>query len=289
MTVRMLALASLCTLFAQQRVPWVIPPIPTTFPTTLPNPFGLPQAATPAQPAAPAVAPVAGVPVVMELFTNNDCPACDQAESELNRLTTTQPVPGIRVIPLAFHVDFYGGPTKTDPYVLPAATQRQQTYDSARGRVYTPQAIVDGDREFEGGSDGTARQAIAAAAMRGKVGVGVSRSARVLAPPWLPVSIRYGSAGAAPPGGIVLTAVLTESGIVVNLPQSERSGGRTLMAPIVRSIQAVGSASPGGGAAEATLAIPASAVRGNLTVVVLLEEASTHHVIGVGTMGSGGF
>jgi hypothetical protein len=276
----MLVLASLFSLFAQQRLPWVLPPIPTTFP----NPFGVPL---PTQPAAPAAAPVAGVPVVMELFTNNDCPACDQAESELLRLTTTQPVPGIRVVPIAFHVDFFGGPTKNDPFVLPAATQRQQTYDSARGRVYTPQAIVDGDREFIGSSDGTARQAIAASALRQKVGVAVSRSARVLAPPWLPVSIRYGGAGA--PGGVVLTAVLTESGIVVNLPQSEGSGGRTLMAPIVRSMQAVGSASSGGGAAEATLAIPANAVRANLTVVVLVEEASTHHVIGVGTMGPGGF
>ena len=263
MTVRMLVLASLFSLFAQQRLPWVLPPIPTTFP----NPFGVPL---PAQPAVPAAVP-AGVPVVMELFTNNDCPACDEAESELTRLTTTQPVPGIRVVPIAFHVDFFGGTTKNDPFVLPTATQRQQTYDSARGRVYTPQAIVDGDREFIGSSDGTARQAIAASALRQKVGVAVSRSARVLAPPWLPVSIRYGGAGA--PGGVVLTAVLTESGIVVNLPQSEGSGGRTLMAPIVRSMQAVGSASPGGGAAEATL----------------LEEASTHHVIGVGTMGPGGF
>lgn len=280
MTVRMLALASLFSLFAQQRLPWVLPPIPTTFP----NPFGVPL---PAQPAVPAAVP-AGVPVVMELFTNNDCPACDQAESELIRLTTTQPVPGIRVVPIAFHVDFFGGTTKNDPFVLPAATQRQQTYDSARGRVYTPQAIVDGEREFIGSADGTARQAIAASALRQKVGVAVSRSARVLGPPWLPVSIRYGGASAAP-GGVVLTAVLTEGGIIVNLPQSEGSGGRTLMAPIVRSMQAVGSASPGGGAAEATLAIPANTVRANLTVVVLLEEASTHHVIGVGTMGPGGF
>ena len=155
----------------------------------------------------------------------------------LNRLSTTQPVPGARVVPLAFHVDFYGGPTKSDPYVLAAATQRQQMYDAARGRVYTPQAIVDGDREFEGGSDGTARTAVAAAAARPKVGVTVSRSTRVLAPPWLPATVRYGAAGA----GAVLTAVLTESGIVVNLPQSEGSGGRTLMAPIVRGIQSCSS------------------------------------------------
>jgi hypothetical protein len=85
------------------------------------------------------------------------------------------------------------------------------------------------------------------------------------------------------PGGIILTAVLTERGIVVNFPQSETSGGPTLMAPIVRGIQELGAASPGGGAAEATLAIPPNAVRANLSVVVLLEEASTHHVIGVGT------
>jgi hypothetical protein len=278
----MLVVASVVSLFAQQRIgPWVIPPIA--------NPFGQPPATAPPPTAAPAATLAAGAPVVVELFTNNDCPACDAAESELNRLATTQPVPGARVIPLAFHVDFYGGATKSDPYVLPAATQRQQTYDAARGRVYTPQAIVDGDREFNGSEDATARSAVAAAVLRPKVGVAVSRSARVVAPPWLPVSIRYGAAGAGVRAGVTLTAVVTESGIVVNLPQSEGSGGRTLMAPIVRSIQEVGSASLGGGAAEANVAIPAGAVGANLTVVVLLEEASTHHVVGVGTMAAGAF
>ncbi|MGH7297844.1 MAG: DUF1223 domain-containing protein, partial [Polyangiaceae bacterium] len=238
--------------------------------------------------AGPAPAAATGAPVVYELFTNNDCPSCDSAESELNRLASTQPVAGARVVPLAFHVDFYGGTTKNDPFVLAAATQRQQTYDAARGRVYTPQAIVDGDREFTGWEDGTARSAIAAAAKHPKAGVAVFRSARVLAPPWLPVSIRYGSA-AMVARGVTLTALLTESGIVVNLPQSERGGGHTLMAPVVRSIQEVGGASLGGGAAEATLAVPVGAVRSNLVVVVLLQDAGSHHVLGVGTMGPGGF
>ena len=262
--------------FAQPVSPWIIPGIPNPF---LPAPT--PSAAPSAAPQAPA--PASGPPVVFELFTSRDCAACESAEYEAIRLVT-QPVAGARLIPLAYHVEFYGGATTTDPYVLPAATRRQQTYDSARGRVYTPQAIVDGDREFTGSEDGTARTAIAAAARQSKVNVEVSRAPRLVGPTALALSIRYGGSGRR---AATITAVLTESSLVEIHHGGLTDYDRKPLAPVVRSIQEVGSASPGGGTIEATMTIPAGAVRANLTAVVLLQDASSHHILGAGTLAAG--
>lgn len=261
--------------------PWVIPGIPNPF-EPAPSPAPTPGATT----SPPLPAPLStGTPVVLELFTSRDCAACESAEYAVNRLAA-QPVPGTRLIPLAFHVEFYGGSSTTDPYVLPAATQRQQTYDSARGRVYTPQAIVDGDREFTGSEDATARTAIAAAAQLPKINVDVSRAVRFVAPTSVALSIRYGGSRGRRTS---LTAVLAESNLVETHHGGHTDYDRTPLVPVVRGVQAVGNASPQGGTAEVTLAIPTGAVRSNLTAVVLLQDAGNHHVLGVGTMPLGLF
>jgi hypothetical protein len=267
--------------FAQQQ-PWQQPwPFPG-----LPNPF-LPAAAASGAPApspsVPAPSSAAtGTPVVLELFTSEDCAACESAEYTVNRLVS-QPVAGAQLIPLAFHVEFYGGTSGSDPFILPAATSRQNTYDSARGRVYTPQAIVDGDREFVGSEDGTARSAIASAARQPKVLVELSRSPRFVGPQALAVSIRYGASSRR----ATLTAVLAESGLVETHHGGHTDYDRTPLVPVVRAIQDVGTASARGGTAEVTLSIPPAAVRANVSAVVLLADAASHHVLGAATLPAG--
>jgi hypothetical protein len=219
---------------------------------------------------------------VLELFTNKDCGACESAEYTMKRLAD-QPVAGATLIRIAYHVSFLEG-AGTDPYVLPAATQRQATYDAARGRTYTPQAIIDGDREFVGSEDETARAAIAAAARQPKVRVDVTRSARFVGPGALAVSVRYGSTGARRAS---LTLVLTERGLLDIHHGGLIEYDRRPLAPIVRSIQELGAASAGGGATEATVTIPAGAVPANLTAVVLLSETSSRHILGAGTVDAG--
>ena len=267
--------------------PWGMPGLPFQFPNPFPQPA--PSQGAPSIPGFPVLpsAPIAqaGSPVVLELFTSMDCAMCEDAEYEMNRLMTTQPVAGVRLIPLAYHVEFYGGTSGTDPYVLPASTARQQEYDSARGRVYTPQAIVDGDHEFTGSNDSAARTAIAAAAMQRKVSVDVSRAARFVGPTQLALSVRYGASGGR--GRTTLTAVLVENGLLELHHGGHTDYDRVKLTPVVRSMQVIGSASAGGGSLEATVAIPPAAVRANVTAVVLLQDAATHHVLGVGTLPAG--
>jgi hypothetical protein len=63
---------------------------------------------------------------------------------------------------LSFHVDYWNDLGWEDPYSLPESTARQKYYARAWSsrRVYTPQMVVNGTHEFNGGNERKARLAI---------------------------------------------------------------------------------------------------------------------------------
>src|SRR5262245_12886608 len=92
--------------------------------------------------------------VVVELFTSQGCSSCPAADAFLRDL----PALGLgrdRIIPLAYHVDYWDGLGWKDPFASPDFTRRQRWYarsptlrspDGQTGieGIYTPQLIVDG-------------------------------------------------------------------------------------------------------------------------------------------------
>ncbi len=113
------------------------------------------------------------IPVLAELFTSEGCSSCPPADVLLTRLTTEQPVPGVLIIGLSEHVDYWNRLGWIDRFSSPFFSRRQTEYSRVSGadRIYTPQMIVDGQREFVGSDWGLAISAIRDSARRNKARV----------------------------------------------------------------------------------------------------------------------
>ncbi|MEM9053913.1 MAG: DUF1223 domain-containing protein [Pseudomonadota bacterium] len=105
-------------------------------------------------------------PIVAELFTSQSCSSCPPAEKLFAELSEREDL-----IVLEWHVDYWdrlvhgrAGSWK-DPYSSPDHTDRQRLYNRtlrSSGRVYTPQAVINGVSETVGSyRDEVERQLVA--------------------------------------------------------------------------------------------------------------------------------
>jgi hypothetical protein len=111
-----------------------------------------------------------GTPVLLELFTSEGCSSCPAADQLLSELVRTQPVPGVRIVALSEHVDYWDHQGWKDPFSNALFTRRQQDHaGSAASDVYTPQVLVDGGRGVVGSDRAAVLKAIRDAAEASKV------------------------------------------------------------------------------------------------------------------------
>lgn len=87
---------------------------------------------------------------VLELFTSEGCSSCPPADRWLSTLKKS-PDLWHRVIPIAFHVDYWNSLGWEDPFSSKANSQRQRTYKKQRlvSAVYTPGFVING-QEWRG-------------------------------------------------------------------------------------------------------------------------------------------
>jgi hypothetical protein len=225
------------------------------------------------------VAP-ARVPVLVELFTSEGCSSCPPAEDELARLDVDQPVDRARVVTLAYHVDYWNDLGWPDPYSSAVWTARQHVYDRD-GQLYTPQAVVQGERQCVGSDDSTLRRLVGAAAARPAARVSVASRAEGNA-------VRAAVTVAALPSVSTgdraeVWAALVERGVENLVARGENAGRRLRHAPLVRDRGVAGVVSGGGGSLDVVLTVPEGARRDALGVVAVVQEARSGRVLGVGT------
>lgn len=224
-------------------------------------------------------------PVVVELFTSEGCSSCPPADRLLAQLEAKQPVPGVRIVPLSFHVDYWNRLGWTDPFSNHEFSERQDAYAhaSSSSRVYTPQMIVNGSAEFVGSDESRALAAIVAAARAPHAEVRLMPEAHGDGSIGLEIHVGKGKAveGRQP----VVFLALTQGGLRSNVKSGENSGRLLEHIAVVRSLTSLG-AVPVSGEAHFTRRIDPGSLRtpgsGPLHVVVFLQDPQTLRISGAG-------
>ena len=185
--------------------------------------------------AAPPRAGDGRVAVLVELFTSEGCSICPPADALLARLVREQPIPGVEVVALSEHVDYWDSLGWKDRFSSSTFTDRQAGYAPllSRGNVYTPQVVVDGRADVVGTDERGLRSASQRAAAEPHGTITARREGSAL---------RIEAALPAHRGAEVLLAAVEES--AVSRVERGENAGRTLThASVARSLARVGETS----------------------------------------------
>jgi hypothetical protein len=217
----------------------------------------------------------AHVPVVIELFTSEGCSSCPPADDALASFSSAARADGVEVVPLAFHVDYWNYLGWSDPFSSAMNSDRQRLYSSfLSGRVYTPQAVVDGRVDLVGSDRAALERAIVDSAKTAKADVTLNARADGRA-----VTIDATS-NALAPGAETLFAI-TQARANVDVPRGENGGRKLAHTSIVRAFE---TARPDAEHhARATLTLPESMPRDGARVIAVVYDASTKRVLGAST------
>jgi len=225
--------------------------------------------------------------VVVELFTSEGCSSCPPADRVLLALETSRGprsvVPtGVEVIALGEHVDYWDQLGWKDRFSSPLFSARQQDYGKAfrLESVYTPQMVVNGQKEVLGSDSRAVRDAIGKAAKEPQAEVAISMT------PAQTVSFRVSKL---PPGSHdadILLAV-TENGLVTPVYGGENSGRQLRHAAVVRSISNLGRLDPKRSeeySAVAQLNLRPDWNRSSLKLVLFVQDRTTRHILGAASV-----
>jgi hypothetical protein len=169
-------------------------------------------------------------PVLVELFTSEGCSSCPPADRLLEKLDPTAVV-------LSEHVTYWDHDGWRDRFSLDEVTSRQQGYADLfhLESTYTPELVIDGAVEFNGGDAHRAVAEIAKAAKR-------SRAVPRLA--WADGGVQVQIAGAYPRDRVVLA--LADESDSTTVSGGENSGHQLHHVAVCREIRQAGKVPPGG-------------------------------------------
>lgn len=240
--------------------------------------------------ATPATAPTR--PVVIELFTSEGCSSCPPADALLQQLDHSSPVPGAELIVLSEHVDYWNYIGWTDPFSAPMFSARQQEYAQAlerrgaRGDVYTPQMIVDGQFEFVGSHLNLARAAIARALATPKARVQLT-----LAESPRPTELRLvlhisDLPPLAPTDRAEVLLAVTETNLASRVTRGENAGHKLPHTAVTRSLRVLTQFTEISKSFETTAVVPLVSAwkRPNLRVIAFVQEQVHRRILGAAAL-----
>ncbi|MCA1827654.1 MAG: DUF1223 domain-containing protein, partial [Myxococcales bacterium] len=177
---------------------------------------------------------LAALPILVELFTSEGCSSCPPADAALARLHEKQPVPGVQLLVLSEHVDYWNNLGWRDPFSDEEFTARQSRYAPvvAGDRVYTPQVVVDGRIDVLGSDEGGIVQAARAAASEPHGSVRFVQNVQ---------NAHITATDLPAHGPAQLLVAVIEDGLVSHVTKGENEGRTLSHTAVVRSLTGVGS------------------------------------------------
>lgn len=200
-------------------------------------------------------------PVVVELFTSQGCSSCPPADALIHEIANDPALRG-RVIPLAFHVDYWDRLGWRDPFSSSKWTQRQARYARTMhlNSAYTPQAVVNGSREFVGSNRSALNAALEKASSekpRAEITLSAHREGNSL----------IATIHAAVPAGADLMLAIVEDGVTTRIQHGENAGRTLTNDAIVRRLIHV--------TAGQAVAVPLDPAWRNLSAAAFAQDRAT--------------
>jgi hypothetical protein len=221
----------------------------------------------------------AKTPVVIELFTSEGCSSCPPADRLLQTLDEQQPFDGADLIVLSEHVDYWNGDGWEDPFSSRLFSERQRWYAEQFGLdgVYTPQAVVDGQREAVGGNAVAIKNAVEKSTHNQKVALTLSDAVRE--GNHIKVHLTSGDLPKADSAATVYV-VLAENKVQSHVAGGENGGRSLTHVAVVRVLTIVGTVKAGNAfSKDLVVPMPAHSLSNGVRVVAFLQDDKSHQIV----------
>jgi hypothetical protein len=210
--------------------------------------------------------------VLVELFTSEGCSSCPPADAVLARLQQEQPVPGVTLIVLSEHVDYWNDLGWKDPFSHRRFSDRQSAYGD---RIYTPQAIVDGRIDVLGSDRAAIVRAAGSAAREPHGALALTRT---------PKGVRISVTGlSGHPDALVMLAVV-EDGLVSKVERGENAGRTLRHTAVVRELREAGKVPAGAADWNAEVLVPLDVSWKRARVVAFVQEGRSRRILAAGAL-----
>lgn len=220
-------------------------------------------------------------PVVVELFTSEGCSDCPPAEALAMRMEK-QPLPGIEMIVLEEHVDYWNKYGWYDPFSSADWTQRQLEYVGKlpKPNPYTPEMVIDGQQQFPGGNGQKAQDAIEADAHTPDAPVTITEDK--LDPKGNgDFTISVGKLDGSTPGDQAdVWIAVTQDGLHSDPNAGENSGHTLYHAAVLRYLHKVASVPEAGFSGDAHVKINSKWDRKDVSVVAFVQDKKSMKILG---------
>ena len=208
---------------------------------------------------------------VLELFTSQGCSSCPPADELLGKYATGT---NKNIIALAFHVDYWNRLGWIDSFSNAAYSQRQREYAAKFNSesVYTPQLVINGEKEMVGSETGKVADAVSKA-LQQKPAVQINiADVTVNAGK---VSFSYTSSAA----GKQILAVLVQNKAVTHIKGGENRGIQLTNYNVVRDLATANDV-----AGKLSLQLPAGVPAAECKIVIVAQEKESGKITGATQM-----